>query len=146
GLGNIHENLITALAILQEAGWVVRDMQLVNERTGQALTFEILLNDPSFERVVLPFVKNLERLGVSARVRTVDTAQYQNRLDTFDFDMIVAVWPQSLSPGNEQVDYWTSARADVPGSRNLAGIKDPVVDQLVARVIAAADRESLVVR
>jgi microcin C transport system substrate-binding protein len=144
GLGNIRENLITALAILKEGGWVVRDMRMVNERSGQPLAFEILLNDPSFERVALPFVKNLERLGVIARVRTVDTAQYQNRLDAFDFDMTVTVWPQSLSPGNEQVDYWASVRADIPGSRNLAGINDPVVDQLVAQLIAAADRESLV--
>lgn len=144
GFGNIRENLITALAILKEGGWAVRDMRMVDERTGEPLAFEILLNDPSFERVVLPFVKNLERLGVTARVRTVDTAQYQNRLDTSDFDMTVAVWSQSLSPGNEQVDYWTSVRADVPGSRNLAGIKDPVVDQLVAQLIAATDRESLV--
>ena len=144
GLGNIRQNLIAALAILKEAGWVVRELRMVNQHTGEPLEFEILLNDPSFERVVLPFVKNLERLGVTARVRTVDTAQYQNRVDNFDFDMTIAVWGQSLSPGNEQVDNWTSARADVPGSRNLAGIKDPAVDQLVSQLIAATDRESLV--
>jgi microcin C transport system substrate-binding protein len=79
-------------------------------------------------------------------VRTVDTAQYQNRIDSFAFDMTVASWPQSMSPGNEQIDYWTAARADVPGSRNLAGIKDPVVDRLVDMVIAAPDRQSLINR
>jgi microcin C transport system substrate-binding protein len=79
-------------------------------------------------------------------VRTVDTAQYQSRLDNFDFDMTVGVWPESLSPGNEQVDNWTSVRANAPGSRNLAGIRDPVVDQLVALVIAAPDRPSLISR
>jgi microcin C transport system substrate-binding protein len=110
------------------------------------MQFEILLDDPSFERVTLPFAKNLERLGVTARVRTVDTAQYQNLVDNFDFDMTVANWPESLSPGNEQIDYWTSAHVDVPGSRNLAGIRDPVVDTLAGLVIAAPDRPSLIFR
>jgi microcin C transport system substrate-binding protein len=110
------------------------------------MRFEILLNDPGFERIVLPFVKNLERLGVSVRVRTVDTAQYRYRVDHFDFDMIVHVWRQSLSPGNEQRDYWTSEKATVPGSENLAGIRDPVVDALVDAVIAAPDRPDLVDR
>jgi len=110
------------------------------------MQFEILLSDPAFERITLPFAKNLERLGVTARVRTVDSAQYQNRMDNFDFDMTVAVWPQSLSPGNEQTDMWTSERATVPGSRNLAGIRDPVVDKLVELVIMAPDRPSLVAR
>jgi microcin C transport system substrate-binding protein len=146
GPGGLRGNIIRALHLLEAAGWTVKNMQLVDTRSGAALQFEILLADPSFERVTLPFVKNLERLGVTARVRTVDTAQYQNRIDNFDFDMTVASWPESLSPGNEQIDYWTSARADVPGSRNLAGIKDPVVDQLVDLVIAAPDRQSLIDR
>jgi microcin C transport system substrate-binding protein len=110
------------------------------------MAFEILLVDPSFERIALPFVRNLERLGVTARVRTVDTTQYENRVENFDFDLIVATLPQSLSPGNEQRDFWTSEKADVPGSRNLAGIKAPVVDKLVDLVIAAPDRQSLVHR
>lgn len=110
------------------------------------MQFEILSNDPSFERIALPFAKNLERLGITARVRTVDTAQYQNRIDNFDFDITVWVWGQSLSPGNEQRDFWHSETADLPGSRNLAGIKDPVVDRLIELVISAADRESLVAR
>ncbi|MBI3800459.1 MAG: ABC transporter substrate-binding protein, partial [Deltaproteobacteria bacterium] len=146
GSGNIRNNLVEALRLLQEAGWTIKDKQLVNSRTGEPLQFEILLADPSFERIALPFAKNLERLGVTARVRTVDTAQYQNRLDNFDFDMTVGVWPESMSPGNEQVDFWTSARASVPGSRNLAGIQDPVVDKLVELLIAAPDRQGLVTR
>jgi microcin C transport system substrate-binding protein len=146
GPGNIRENLLTAHNLLKAAGWVVKGKTLVNERTGAPLEFEILLDDPSFERVTLPFVKNLERLGVTARVRTVDTAQYQNRVDNFDFDMTVVVWPQSLSPGNEQRDFWSSERADTPGSRNLAGIKDPVVDELINLLIAAPDRQSLIDR
>jgi microcin C transport system substrate-binding protein len=145
GSGEIRSNLIRALKLLEEAGWTIKDMRLV-KRSGEPMQFEILLADPSFERVTLPFAENLKRLGITARVRTVDTAQYQNRVDNFDFDMTVANWPESLSPGNEQIDYWTSQRADVPGSRNLAGIKDPVVDKLVDLVIAAGDRQSLVDR
>ncbi len=146
GSGDIRANLSQALALLKDAGWVVRGQRLVNARTGEPMRFEILLDDPAFERVTLPFVKNLERIGIGARVRTVDTAQYQNRMDNFDFDMTVAVWPESLSPGNEQTDNWTSERAGVPGSRNLAGIRDPVVDKLVELVISAPDRPSLVAR
>jgi microcin C transport system substrate-binding protein len=144
GSGNIRDNLRKAFALLKEAGWIIKDKRLVN--AGQPMAFEILLVDPSFERIALPFVRNLERLGVTARVRTVDTTQYENRVENFDFDLIVATLPQSLSPGNEQRDFWTSEKADVPGSRNLAGIKDPVVDKLVDLVIAAPDRQSLVHR
>ncbi len=146
GPDGVRPNLVHALALLAEAGWVVRDLKLVNAQTGQPLTFEILLDTPSFERIALPFVKNLERLGVTARVRTVDAAQYEYRVKQFDFDMIVGLLPQSLSPGNEQNDYFSSAAADTPGSRNLAGIRDPVVDQLIELVIAAPDRAALVAR
>jgi microcin C transport system substrate-binding protein len=146
GSGFIRDNLLAALGLLQAAGWRVRDMKLVNSATGAPFEFEILLSEPTFERISLPFVKNLEHLGITARVRTVDTAQYQNRVDSFDFDMTVGLWPQSLSPGNEQVDDWASERAGVPGSRNLAGIKDPAVDALIAALIAAPDRQRLVDR
>jgi microcin C transport system substrate-binding protein len=146
GSGEIRDNLRTAFAVLQRAGWVVRGGKLADGRTGEPMIFEILLDQPEFERVTLPFVKNLERLGVTARVRTVDTAQYQHRLENFDFDMTVAVWPESLSPGNEQRDNWTSEAARTPGSRNLAGIRDPEVDKLVDLVVAAPDRASLIAR
>ena len=144
--GGLRPTLVHALELLKQAGWVVRDLRLVNTQTGRPLTFEILLDDPNWERIALPFVKNLERLGVSARVRTVDSAQYEYRLKQFDFDMTVTVFAQSLSPGNEQVDFWASASADTPGSRNLAGVRDPVVDRLVDLVIAAPDRPALVAR
>ena len=144
--GGLRPNLVHALELLKQAGWVVRDMRLVNAETGRPMTFEILIDEPSFERIALPFVKNLERLGVAARLRTVDAAQYQYRLKQFDFDMTVAVFPQSLSPGNEQIDYWASSSADIPGSRNLAGVRDPVVDRLVALVISALTRPELVAR
>jgi microcin C transport system substrate-binding protein len=144
--GGLRPNLVEALRLLQEAGWVVRDLRLVHAATGQPMTFEILIDEPTWERIALPFVKNLERLGVAARVRTVDSAQYEYRLKHFDFDMTVAVFAQSLSPGNEQADYWGSESADTPGSRNLAGVRDPVVDELIARLIAAPDRPSLIAR
>ena len=146
GGGDIRNNLHEALALLKDAGWTVQGQKLVNARTGDGMQFEVLLNDPAFERITLPFTKNLERLGVVARVRTVDTSQYQNRVDNFDFDMTVTLWGQSLSPGNEQTDFWASERATVPGSRNLAGIKDPVVDKLVEQIITAPDRDGLITR
>jgi microcin C transport system substrate-binding protein len=118
----------------------------VREETGGPFSFEILLNSPTWERISLPFAKNLERLGIEARVRTVDTAQYQKRVEEFDFQMIVDVFPQSLSPGNEQRDFWGSAAAEERGSRNTIGVKDPVVDALIDVVISAPDREALVAR
>lgn len=139
----LRANLLKSRDLLEEAGWVIRDGRRVNARTGQPLDFEILLDNPAFERVALPLVDNLQRLGITARVRTVDSAQYQNRVRDFDFDMTVHVWGQSLSPGNEQRNYWSSAAAGEPGSGNLAGIRSPAVDRLVEQVIAATTREDL---
>ena len=146
GSGWPRDNLREAFKLLEQAGWVVRDMKLVNVRTGRPFEFEILLVSPAFERIVLPFVRNLKRLGIDARVRLVDESQYINRLRSFDFDMIITGWGESESPGNEQRSFWTSAAADSPAARNYAGIKDPVVDELVELVIKAPDRESLVAR
>lgn len=146
GSGRIRKNLGRAMALLGEAGWEMRKGKLVKSKTGEAFNFEILLNSPTWERIALPFKKNLGRLGIEVKVRTVDAAQYQKRVESFDFDMIVDVFGQSLSPGNEQRDYWSSAAADAPGSRNTIGIRDPVVDELIDLVIAAPDRESLVAR
>ncbi len=146
GDGNIRSNLREALRLLNEAGWRVKNGKMVHEGSNNPFAFEILLDSPSWERICLPFAKNLERLGIDARVRTVDTAQYQKRLEEFDYDMIVDVFPQSLSPGNEQRDFWGSAAADEKGSRNTIGIKDPVVDALIDLVISAPDRESLIYR
>ena len=146
GSGWPRENLKSAFALLEQAGWVVRDMALVHEETGEAFRFEILLVSQAFERVALPFVRNMKRLGIDARVRVVDTSQYINRLRSFDFDMVVYGWGQSDSPGNEQRNYWSSEAADSPAARNFAGIKDPVIDELIELVIKAPDRESLVAR
>src|ERR1700720_1903099 len=144
GSGNIRDGLRSALKLLKEAGWTSKGEKLVNDETGQPFEFEILLDDPQMERIVLPFTKNLERMGVTAHVRTVDPAQYEKRMETFDFDMAVALFPQSLSPGNEQREFFGSAAADEQGSRNILGIKDKAIDELIEELINAPDRESLV--
>ena len=142
GSGNPRQNLRAGLALLRDAGWQVKDGVMRNAE-GAALSFEILLVSPDMERIVLPFAANLRQLGVQASVRTVDPAQYQNRVRDFDFDMIVGSFGQSQSPGNEQREYWSSAAADLKGSRNVIGVEDPVVDALIERVIQAPDREAL---
>jgi microcin C transport system substrate-binding protein len=145
GSGNIREGAREALRLLGEAGWTVKNGKLVNGK-GEPLAFEILIDEPTWERIVLPFVKNLERLGITARLRTVDAAQYQKRVEDYDFDMVVVLWRQSMSPGNEQRDFWGSAGATTPGTRNLAGIRDPSVDKLIEILIQAPDRKALVAR
>ena len=145
GSGNNREGAREALRLLGEAGWTVKGGKLVNAK-GEPLTFEILIDEPTWERIVLPFAKNLERLGITARVRSIDAAQYQKRVDDYDFDMMVVLWRQSLSPGNEQRDFWGSTSATTPGTRNLAGIRDPSVDKLIELVIQAPDRKALVAR
>lgn len=132
--------------LLTAAGWVVQDGFRVHEETGEQLTIEILLVSQQFERIVNPFVENLKRMGVDASARLVDVAQYTRRVEEFDFDTLITTFGQSLSPGNEQRNYWGSETADLNGSRNLAGINDPVIDELIELVISAPSRESLVQR
>ena len=146
GSGWPRQNLRQAFALLKEAGWEVQDLVMRRRETGEPLQFEILLVSPAFERIVLPFVRNLTRLGITARVRLVDQSQYINRLRAFDFDMIIGSWGESDSPGNEQRNYWSSAAATAPGARNYAGIQEPVIDELIELLIQAPDRESLVAR
>ena len=145
GSGNNRDGVRRALALLQQAGWQVRDRRLINAQ-GQRFEFEILLSSPTFERVAVPFTQWLDRIGITARVRTVDPAQYQTRIDAFDFDMTVDVIGQSLSPGNEQRGYFTCAKARENGSNNVAGICDPAIDELVDLVVNAPDRAELVAR
>jgi microcin C transport system substrate-binding protein len=142
---DMRRNLRDGIQMLEQAGWTLNDQGL-REKDGTVLRFQILLNNASFERWTGPFIKNLRRMGIKADMRVVDSAQYQNRMDSFDFDMTISTFGQSLSPGNEQRDYWHSSNADQPGSRNLIGIKDPVVDALIEKVIQAPDREELVIR
>ncbi|MGE4351550.1 MAG: extracellular solute-binding protein [Bdellovibrionales bacterium] len=143
GTGNIRRNLRIAADLLDKAGWTLKDGKLV-DKNGAPFTFEIVDSSPMFERWVQPFIRNLERLGIQATYRVVDSAQYQNMMDAFDFDMAIHVFGQSLSPGNEQRDFWSSAKADQKGSRNLIGIHDPVVDELVEKLIHAQTRHELV--
>ena len=145
GSGNNRINLKKAADILSSAGYVTdKDGIRIHKTTGQRLEFEFIDNNPAFERWIMPFVQNLEKIGVKATYRTVDDAQYQNRMNNFDFDMTVLVIPQSSNPGNEQRDFWKSDRADTPGSRNYIGIKNPVVDALVEKIITSSTREELV--
>jgi microcin C transport system substrate-binding protein len=146
GTGNIRDNLREGLRLLKEAGWEIRGNKLINVESGKPFEFDILSYDPAMERVALPFINNLQRFGVVAHLRNVDAAQYQHRVEDFDFDMIIGGWAQSLSPGNEQREYWGSIAADQRGSQNYAGINSPTIDKLVDLVIAAPDRESLLMR
>jgi microcin C transport system substrate-binding protein len=145
GSGNLRNNMRQALRLLEEAGWSVKGEKLVND-AGQVFTFEFLLDQPEFERIVLPFVQNLGRIGITASIRKIDPAQYENRMKTFDYDMTVVAFGESLSPGNEQRDFWSSAAADEPGGQNYLGVKSKAVDDLVDLIINAADRPSLVTR
>jgi microcin C transport system substrate-binding protein len=142
GSGNNRENLRKAMELLNKAGWQMKNNVLVNAK-GEPLTFEIMVDSPTFERWIQPFLRNLEKIGIRGTLRLVDSAQYQNRLNDFDFDIILHVFGQSLSPGNEQIDFWSSTKADIKGARNLAGVKDPVVDELIEGVIRAKTREEL---
>jgi microcin C transport system substrate-binding protein len=140
----IRDGLRDALGLLKKAGWSFKSEQLVNDKTGQPFQFEILDYDPQMERVLLPFIQNLKRLGITATLRTVDMSQFQQRMDNFDYDMTVVVIAQSLSPGNEQREFFGSAAADQQGSENHLGVKSKVIDTLVEQLIAAQTRADLV--
>jgi microcin C transport system substrate-binding protein len=132
------------VALLRDAGFELRGRQMVNVESGQPLTLEFLGFQPTDERYVLPYQQALARIGITLNLRIVDPAQYQNRIRSFDFDVTTYVWGQSLSPGNEQRNYWGSEAADRQGSQNIAGIRDRAIDTLIDRVIFAQDREDLV--
>ncbi len=140
----IRDNLREALKLFREAGYEIRNTRLVNAKTGEPFSVEFLADDPTFERLVLFYKPSLNRIGMEANVRLVDSAQYENRLRQWDFDITTASWGESLSPGNEQRGFWGSRAADEPGSRNVVGIKNPAVDKLIDRVIYAKDRDELV--
>ncbi|TPQ30855.1 hypothetical protein C2U70_25560 [Bradyrhizobium guangdongense] len=139
-----RDNLREALRLFKEAGYEVRDRKLVDVKTGTQFSLELLNQDPSFERVTLFYKPNLERLGIAVNVRTVDPTQYENRTREWDFDIITNSWGESQSPGNEQREFWSSKTADIAGSRNVAGIKNPAIDKLIERLIYARDRDDLV--
>jgi microcin C transport system substrate-binding protein len=137
-------NLREALKLLRQAGYEVRDTKLVNSKTGEPLSVELLVDNPQFERVMLFYKPSLERMGITVSIRTVDPTQYEYRLRNWDYDIITAGWTESLSPGNEQRDRWGSQAADLNGSSNWVGIKNPAVDALIDRIIFAKSREELV--
>ena len=139
---DLRSNLQNARQLLATAGWTIKNGHLSHKKSGEAMQIEFLLVRPFYERVIAPMRKHLQRLGIKSTIRTVDSAQYWNRLQQFDYDIIVRSWNQYLSPGNEQRNYWTTAAADAPGSRNYPGIKNPVIDELVGRLIAAQNRET----
>lgn len=143
---SLRDNLRRALGLFREAGYAIKDGKMTNTETGRQLRFEVLLHQKNFERIVLPFQANLEKLGIDVSVRLVDTNQYIQRVRSYDFDVITQVMPQSDSPGNEQREYWHSDNVDVTGSRNYMGVNDSVVDELVNLVIQSPDRDALVQR
>ena len=144
GSGRSRRQLRQAKRLLETAGWFVKDRKLTNSETSKVMALEFLLVNQGFTRIVAPIQRAMERLGIKVEVRVVDTSQYINRIRNFDFDVIVGSWGQSLSPGNEQRDFWGSAAADRPGSRNYIGIKDPAIDKLIDHIIFASSRGELV--
>ena len=143
GSGIIREQSRRAFQLLTEAGYRIEDDKMIGP-DGKQLAFEFINFQPNLERVILPFKRNLAELGIDLQIRRVDTSQYINRLRSRDFDMTSAIWPQSNSPGNEQREFWHSASADNPGSRNLMGLRDPAIDQLVDGLIRADSRQALI--
>ncbi|WP_277278235.1 extracellular solute-binding protein [Thalassospira lucentensis] len=141
-----REALRHSIKLLQEAGWELRDQQLINSKTGQPFRFELIIRQPGLEKIALVLKARLRQLGVTLDIRLIDTGQWINRIQAYDFDMTTFWWQQSLSPGNEQQIFWSSSAANQPGTRNFAGISDPVIDELIGLVIDANNRETLVQR
>lgn len=141
---NVRANAREAVRLFREAGYEIRDGQMVDAETGEPFTISLIDNSPTMERVVLPYAQSLRRIGIDLSFRVVDSSQYQNAIRERDFEMTVLGWPQSLSPGNEQASFWGSEAADQPQSRNYAGIKDEGVDALIEKVIFADDRATLI--
>jgi microcin C transport system substrate-binding protein len=144
---NRRKNLRMAAQLLDQAGWKITQdggKSVLKNDKGERFTLEFLLDSPLFERIALPYQQQLELLGIGVSIKTIDTAQYERRVQTFDYDIVVGNWGQSLSPGNEQRDMWGSAAADRQGSRNLVGIKNPAIDKIIETIIFAPDRKSLI--
>ncbi|MBT6259685.1 MAG: ABC transporter substrate-binding protein [Rhodospirillaceae bacterium] len=144
GSGRLRRNLRMARKLLAEAGWRIKDLRLIHESGGEPFEFEIMLVRRNNEKLALHLARNLKKLGIEVVVRTVDTAQYQQRTNTYDFDAMVYWWDPSLSPGNEQAFYWGTQAATREGTRNYPGIKVPAIDALVRKISDAHDRADLV--
>lgn len=144
---NRRKNLRQAAKLLDAAGWKVTqdgNRSVLKNDKGEPLTVEFLLDSPLFERIALPYQQQLELLGIGVSIKTVDSAQYERQVQTFDYDIMVGSWGQSLSPGNEQRDFWGSEAAKRNGSRNYAGIENPAIDKLIETIVFAPDRKNLI--
>jgi peptide/nickel transport system substrate-binding protein len=141
GTGHDRQNAREAFRLFGEAGYVIEGGRLVHKDTKAQLQFEILAGSSVQQRLIASFVADLAKLGIGARLRVVDSAQYQSRLKDYDYDMIQTAWPSSLSPGNEQVFRWDSRTADMPGSFNFVGVRNPAVDAMIKRLLEADTNE-----
>ncbi len=144
GTGSTRDNLVIARDLLKNAGFFLRDMKLINPQTNLPIEIEFLLVSPSFERIVAPFARNLKKLGIESSIRTVDSSQYIKRRENFDFDIIINWFLQGSAPGNEQIDYWHSSKANVEGSKNLIGIENPAVDAMVEHILTAKTKDDMI--
>lgn len=144
GSGNVRRELREAIKLFKEAGYAVQNGVMTNVETGEVFTMEMIIRQPSVEKIGLAWKKVLERLGIDLKVRVIDPAQYEKRMEDYDFDVTTHLWQQPESPGNEQYDYWHSRVADEPGSGNVAGIKDDVVDAIIPMIVSAKSREEQV--
>ena len=140
-----RNNLLTARQLLLNAGYQYKNGNLLDKK-GKPIQIEFLIHQDGLQRTLMPFVRNMKRLGIQVNIRQVDVPQYIERMRSKDFDMTTSVMPQSLSPGNEQAQFWGSASADQPGNYNYAGIKNPAIDAMIEQVIRAPDRPALVTR
>jgi len=143
---SLRGNLRQAIRLLADAGWKVAADGKLRDASGRAFEFEVLSYSKALERVAVPWARNLEKLGIVARLRTTDPALYQKRADEFDFDVLVNSYSSSQTPGNELVERFTSAAAGEKGSDNLAGVRDPAVDEVIRELLASRTREELVTR
>jgi microcin C transport system substrate-binding protein len=143
GTGNIRDNMRKALALLKQAGWSIEGTTLVNDKTGAPFTFEFLYPEADFERIFLPYKQNLARIGITMNLRNVDPAQYQNRMNDFDYDMTMVRFPATLSPGNEESELWGSAAAEQKGSDNVIGIESKPIDGIIDHILSAENRQDL---
>jgi microcin C transport system substrate-binding protein len=141
---SLRENLRTALALLREAGWNVDGEGVLRNARGEAFAFEVLSYSKALERIAVPWARNLEKLGIRAELRVTDPVLFQKRTDDFDFDVTVTSYPASQTPGNELLERFSSAAADEKGSDNVAGVRDPAVDALIATLLQSETREELV--
>lgn len=146
GLGNDRRVLAAADKLLKEAGWIIKDGKRVNAKTGELFTFEFLLSDPSYERLALALQRNLAPLGIVMTTRTVTTSQYIERVQAYDYDMIMFIYPETETPGNEQREFWGSKSADTKNGYNYSGIKNPAVDELAELIVSSPDRPTLETR